>query len=130
MFKEALKILVEPFDYFMHRIQEDNMQLLTLNFVRYIHFISKRMICKLQTKLSKVDVVNNAWKRTLFILIKEATRIKDYGMHKLLKKIIEVRPDVKKYVIRKYIEQCNMKYLIALMEWRLLFSKMRRENNS
>ena len=60
-------------------------------------------------------------------LAARAQEEKDEGMISILKKIFEIPKEVKGYVIHKYMNQCNRRFLIAFVEWRLYYSQIRRE---
>ena len=39
-------------------------------------------------------------------------------------------PELREFILQNYIRQCKKQYAIAFLEWRLHFSKARRENAS
>lgn len=55
---------------------------------------------------------------------------KDEGMKQLLKAILKVSPEVRDYLLRSYVKQCRKKHAIAFLEWRLHFSKNRKDSLS
>ena len=44
----------------------------------------------------------------------------------IITKILKVKPEIKNYVIAKYVQQCKLRHLIAFIEWRLYYSNNRR----
>jgi hypothetical protein len=62
------------------------------DFLRYIHFIQRRIKDKLKTLQAKVDVVRQYWDQCLFSWLKKASLLGDEGMKKLLNRIMLVKP--------------------------------------
>ena len=58
----------------------------------------------MHTLNSKCDVMAKYWDKCLFHMMESASKIKDTGMKKIIKKIYAIRPEIKAYVLRNYIE--------------------------
>lgn len=51
-------------------------------------------------------------------------------MLKLLQEISQVSAKVKLELLKNYVKACRFKHSLAFIQWRLLFSKIRKENKS
>ena len=100
----------------------------TIYFHQQIHFIQARIQSKLQTLESKVDIMRVHWENMLFKWYQKAFETKDVGMKNILKQAATTKPEVREFILQNYIRQCKKQYAIAFLEWRLHFSKARREN--
>ena len=101
----------------------------TRYFNQLINFMQVRMKEKCQTKFAKVDVLKIMWDHRLVQWFNTAIGLKDDGMKVLIQRCLKIKPDLKNYVLSKFLNQCRKKHTIAFIEWRLHYSSMRLENN-
>lgn len=73
-----------------------------------------------------MDVLQIIWKNTLFNLEKKAIIAKDENMKLYVHAFIAIKDEVRDYLLSEYVKQCRKKHIIAFMEWRLHFSKIRQ----
>ena len=99
-------------------------------FITMIRFMQERLKAKVATRENKVEVIRQQWTNTLFRWFQKAAELKDEGMKELIKLIIDVKPAVREVLLQHYIRQCNKKYAIAFIQWRLHFSLARQRNES
>ena len=52
---------------------------------------------------AKVEVVENAWDHALIGWMDKAVELKDEGMKRIIKRILEVKPIIKSSMLRNYI---------------------------
>lgn len=90
--------------------------------------IQRKARVKKITFLAKLEVVNNRWDHLIFMLTLKASMSKDEGMKKILKSINMVKRDVRDYLLHRYTKTCLQLHLFAFVQWRLHFSKARRES--
>ena len=58
---------------------------------------------KIQTLTSKVDVINIQWMQLMFRWGVKGQQTKDEGMKRLLQEIVSIKPEIRDYVLRRYI---------------------------
>ena len=88
------------------------------------------MLQKIETRESKVDVLMTGWDNRVYLLFERAIQAKDEGMKQILRRVQQVPRNVVRFLLKKYIAQCNKKYSMAFLEWRIYFSKSRMNNAS
>ena len=54
--------------------------------------------------MGKIVVIETAWEMLFFDLMKISTRIKDVGMKHIISGIIQIKPEIKAYIINEYME--------------------------
>ena len=111
----------------MWYVMELVMKQKTAHFNHLINFMQVRMRQKVQTKDAKVEILKNMWEKKLYFdWLPKATKTKDEGMKTVLHLIQKVNPEVVDYMLTHYIKQCRKKHAIAFIEWRLHFSRNRK----
>ena len=92
--------------------------------------IQRRARVKKITFCAKLEVVHNRWDHLIFAMTMKATIVKDEGMKKLLKSINMVNREVRDFLLRKYLKQCQKIHLFAFVQWRLNFARKRLESDA
>jgi len=68
---------------------------------------------------ARLGVMNMYWERTQFAMYRELgkKRNKTKKEWRLFKNIMNVSTSQKNEIIKKYLHQCKIKYLVAINEW-------------
>jgi hypothetical protein len=82
--------------------------------------IQLRLRQQMAVKYSKVDVLLNYWDKVVGSIIKDNIKFKDKKAGNLAIKISSVPPQIKREVLKSYINRCKVRYNIAFMQWRYL----------
>ena len=66
--------------------------------------MQRRMVQKIQTLESKVDVVRHHWEISIFNWLRKAIALKDEGMKNLLHDVRKIPPIIREFILHNYIK--------------------------
>ena len=82
-------------------------------------FIQQKVRDRIQSFISRCDVVKELWDKEKAQIIKDCITKKTKKKTALMKKLNLMHDDIKNAMINAYLERCKIKYQITFAEWRL-----------
>jgi hypothetical protein len=78
-------------------------------------------MCRIVTKLSKVEILYNMWDKLIGVIQLQATARDCPVIKELAKNLILIPKEVQREALVYYLKQCQELYGIAFFQWRLLY---------